>query len=64
MLFCSVAAVAVVGIIITMTAKVTNEVSTTTATMPGVRKSINAASSRQKNNLKLASEEDLHAVSN
>ena len=52
------------GIIITMTAKVTNGVGTTTATMPGARKSINAASSRRKNNLKLAFEEDLHAVSN
>ena len=36
----------------------------TTASMPGARKSINAASSRRKNNLKLAFEEDLHTVSN
>ena len=53
-----------VGIIITMTTKVTNGVGTTTATMPGAQKSINAATSRQKNNLKLAFKEDLHAVSN
>jgi hypothetical protein len=35
MLFCSVTAVAAVGIIITMTAKVTNGAGTTAATMPG-----------------------------
>ena len=52
------------GIIITITAKVKNGVGTTTATMPCAQKIINAASSRRKNNLKLASEEDLHAVSN
>jgi len=48
MLFCSVAAVAVVGIIITMTAKVTNGVGTTAVTMPDARKSTNAASLRQR----------------
>jgi hypothetical protein len=36
----------VVGIIITMTAKVTNRVGTTAVTMPGAQKSINAVSSR------------------
>ena len=35
MLFCSVLAVVVVGIITTMTAKVTNGVGTTAAMMPG-----------------------------
>ena len=44
-LFCFMA-VAAVGIIITMVGKVTNGVVTTTATMPGARKSINAASLR------------------
>jgi hypothetical protein len=43
MLFCSVPTVAVVGIIITMTAKFTNGVGKTDVTMPGARKSINAA---------------------
>jgi hypothetical protein len=38
MLFCSVPAVAAVGIVITMTAKVTNGVGTTAATMLGARK--------------------------
>ena len=38
MLFCSIPAVAAVGIVITMTAKVTNGVGTTAATMLGARK--------------------------
>jgi len=46
MLFCSVPAVAVVGIIITMTAKVANGVGKTAEMMPGAQKSINAASLR------------------
>ena len=48
MLFCSVPAVAAVGIIITMAAKVMNGVGTTAAAMPGAQKSINAASLRQR----------------
>ncbi len=45
-LFCSV--LLAVGITITMTAKVTNGVCTTAATMPGAQKSINAASQRRR----------------